>query len=75
MINTPEELIRFTICIPWKTADELRKPDYWSGIMSHIDGAQDMLIAFDTAHPAIQDLQFLWMVALKRRAMAYEAEA
>ena len=75
MNKSSENLIRFALCISWQTANDLAKPDYWSGIMSEIDGAQNMLIAIDSDHPAIDDLQFLWKVALKRRTMAYEAEA
>jgi hypothetical protein len=72
MNKATERLIRSAICIPWQTAHELAEPDYWSGMMHHIDGAQSMLIAVDHSHPALEDLQFLWSIALHRRSMAYE---
>ena len=72
---TSEEFISSSLCIPWATANELAEPAYWSSMMSQIDGNQSAVCYFDLDNEELlQDLQFLWSIALRRRSMAFEEQ-
>jgi len=72
---TIEQFISRSLSVQWETAHTLAKPDYWHGVLHHIDGLQSALFTLHDDSGTTDELQFLWSVALQRRSMAYEDEA